>query len=364
MMMPLSYRPVVKRPLLFATLLAAASAFAAQETMAAPQSVAEIANYTGADRQDILEAGAKKEGKVTIYTSIGDNTIFEALGKKHPFIRVEVIRMDSPEMAQRVLQEYAVGRPIADTAGSATGALHPLLDAGILQPYKSPELASFRTEAVERNQHWAYDFESYVSLGFNTKLIAPGEAPQSLDDLLNPKWRDKMAAPGSSTLPNWIGAVLRDKGDRGEDFLRAVARQNIRIYGISGRAVANFIVSGEVAMSPAVFSSHLENATRKGASVAWRDLGGVYANVSGVSLLKNAPHPHAAMLYLDFAFSHAAQTIFLSQGYASGRRDIDNPNPPKKIYYLSEEPNYNQDYEKWSDLAIRIFGKGSQPPAK
>ena len=341
-----------------------ALAFGPHAVLAAPQTVAEIANYTGDDRQAILEAGAVKEGKVTIYTSIGDNVIFDALGKKYPFIRVEAVRMDSPEMAQRVIQEYKVGRAVADTAGSATGALHPLIEAGILQPYKSPEWANFRGEALEKGRHWAYDFESYVSLGFNTKLISPDEAPKTLDDYLDPKWRDKMAVPGSSTLPNWIGTVLREKGEKGEEFLRAVARQNIKVFGISGRALANFVISGEVPLSPTVFSSHFAGAASKGAAVSWRAVSGVYANVSGVSLLKNAPHPHAAMLYLDYAFSREAQAVFVSQGYASGRTDVVSPDRPDKIYYLSEEPNYNQIYEKWSDLGRTIFGRATQPAPK
>ena len=128
--------------------------------------------------------------------------------------------------------------------------------------------------------------------------------------------------------------------------MRRLAQQKIRVYEVTGRAVANLIVSGEVPMSPSTFRSHMANSKSEGANVAWRPLDGVYSNVSGVSLAKNAPHPFAAMLYIDLVLSREGQMINQAQGYSTLRTDLQNPEQPSKVYYLTERPNYNDEYEQ------------------
>lgn len=322
---------------------------------ASPQSVAEIAQYQGADRQALLEAGARREGHLMIYsTGTQAAPVFQAFGRKYPFIKVEALQDDPPMVSRRMIEEYQTQTYLVDAIELITAGLHPLLDAGLLQPYKSPQLAAIRPDAVEPGQHWAIDYESYLSLGYNTKLVSESEAPKTLDNLLDPKWKGRMAMPGTSTLPNWIGAVLREKD---ESYLRRLAEQQIRIYQVSARAVANFIVSGEVALSPAIYSSHIANSRQGGASVAWRALAGVYPTTDGAALALAAPHPDAAMLYIDFVLSREGQDLYQKLGYASARKDGDNPQKPAKIYYLGDEPDYLQNYEKWSTLAHQIFGQ-------
>ena len=359
---PMRLKPIVTGAL--GALIFGMTPFLSIPGIAAPQSVAEIANYTGADRQAVLEAGAKKEGTVLVYTTgTQGQPVFDAFASKYPFVRLEIFRADGPVLARRLIEEYAAGRYIADTVGTTTGALHPLRDASLLQPMISPEHAMMIKEAIEPGRHWTIDYQSFVSLGYNTKAVSEREIPNTLDDLLNPKWQGKMAVSNDSTLPNWIGAVLHDKGDKGEDFLRKLAQQKIRVYDVSARAVANLVVSGEAPLSPVIFGSHMINSQAEGASVAWKALGEVYSNLSGAALLNKAPHPHAAMLYLDFLFSREGQSIRQKLCYASGRTDFEFPGKPTKILLLTEEPTYAQDFEKWSAFALAIFGRGASLPS-
>ncbi len=322
---------------------------------AQPQSVEEIAQYQGADRQALLEAGARREGHLMIYTTGTQlDPVYQAFSRKYPFVKVDAVHDDVPMVSRRMIEEYGAQTYFVDVVELTTSGLHPLLDAGLLQPYQSPELAEIRSDAIEPGRHWAIDYESYVSLGYNTKLVSDAEAPKTLDDLLDPKWKGRMAVAGTSGQANWIGAVLRQKD---ESFLRRFAQQQVRIYAMLGRAVANFIVSGEVALSPTIFSSHIAASRATGASVAWRALGGVYANTDGVTLAHEAPHPDAAMLYIDFVLSREGQTLFKKLGSASARKDVDNPEKPAEIYYLDDEPDYLQNYEKWMALAHEVFGQ-------
>jgi iron(III) transport system substrate-binding protein len=341
-----------------AATLAVVSAIAMPAQAQAPKSVAEIANYKGADRQKIFEEGARKEGRLLLY-SIGTQAdpVYKAFGEKYPFLQVETKRGDVSVMTRLIIEEASANTFNVDAMELTTGGLHPLREAGMLQPYWSPELAAYRKDAIEPGNHWVIDYESYLSLGYNTSLISEGDAPKTLDDLLDPKWKGKMALPGTTTLANWLGAVLREKD---ETFVRKLGAQQFRIYEVSARAVANLIISGEVPLSPAIFNSHVANSREQNAPIGWRALGGVYPTTDGAVIAARAPHPFAAMLFIDFVLSTDGQKIFQKLGYSSARNDLPSADKPAKIYYLADEPTYLTNYEKWIALARDVFGSGKK----
>jgi iron(III) transport system substrate-binding protein len=322
---------------------------------AAPSTVAEIATYKGADRHGLLEAGARKEGKILVY-SIGTQAapLYAAFQKKYPFLQFEASKADAPTTSRRMLEEYAAKTYLVDALDVSVTGLQPLKATGALQSYWSPELKDYNEAGVEPDHYWVHDYESYVGLGFNTSLIKPSEAPKTYDDLLDPKWRGRMAVPGTSTLANWVGEMVTAKG---VDFVRKLKSQDIRAYEISGRAVANLIVSGEVPLSPAIFNSHIAASRSKGATVAWRALGPVYGTTGAMALAAHAPHPHAAMLFIDFVLSREGQEIYHKLGYASARKDMDDRDKPTKVYYFGDEADYPQNYEKWMALGREITTK-------
>jgi len=126
-----------------------------------------------------------------------------------------------------------------------------------------------------------------------------------------------MAVPSSTTLPNWIGAVLHNKG---EDFIRKLGTQQIRVYQINGRALSNLVVSGEVPLSPTIFNSQMFTSAQAGASVSWRPLGTVGINTNTIGIAKNALHPSASMLMIDYFLSKDAQLIRRGLATAPGAR--------------------------------------------
>jgi iron(III) transport system substrate-binding protein len=337
-----------------------ALAFAASAWGAAPQSVAEIATYAGADRQQMLEEGAKKEGSFLLYTTGTQmDPIHKGFGTKYPFIRVEVFRDDAPGVTRRAMEEFKANRHSVDVIDLSTGGLYPMKDAGLFQPYKSPQQATYRPDSIEKQGYWTRDYEGYIGLGYNTKQITAAEAPKTWDDLLDPKWKGKLGITNTSTTGNWLGVLL---DERNEDFIKKLGAQQFKVFNISGRALANLVISGEVPLSPTIFASHVANSKTQNAPIEWRALGGAYANVNAVALAAKSPHPHAAMLYIDFVLSKDIQIEMQKMGYATARTDLENFEKPQKIYDLTERPNYNEEYEKWAALARRTFGNATEAP--
>src|SRR6266550_8698102 len=186
------------------------SSLAAQ---AKSMSIAELALYKGKDRETILLEGAKKEAHVTFYTS---NTwmagyVSQEFGKKYPFIKTDVWRSDSKELLKRLTDEAAAGRFIGDVVETSPDYMALLIPTHMFQEIFSPELAPYDKNVKVSGKSGVYHWTSrelYISLGFNTSLIAPAEAPKTMKDLLDAKWKGKMSIAGTTTGTQWIGAVV------------------------------------------------------------------------------------------------------------------------------------------------------------
>lgn len=76
-----------------------------------------------------------------------------------------------------------------------------------------------------------------------------------------------------------------------------------------------------------------------------------------MALAAKPPHPYATMLYIDFLLSQEGQKLYQKLSYASARTDLENADKPAKIHYLSDEPNYIDELEKWQDLGRQITAK-------
>ena len=326
---------------------------------AAPQTVEEIVNYMGADRQAVLEAGARKEGEALFY-QVGTQSepVIKRFREKYPYIDLKSYRADNTQLVRRVVEEYKAGRYLADLYGANTGGLVALREAGILQPFDSPELAHYRKDGIEANRNWAVYYLSYLSLGYNTKIAPEAASINTYDDLLDPKWKGKMyVSDWTSSSANWVGVLVLE---RGEDYVRRFAKQEIVAYAMSPRAVANLIVSGEAPISPITYSSHIASSKSEGASVAWKALGTTFSNPGGIGIMAKSPHPHATMLFVDFSLSLEGQKMNEDLGYSSARLDMPEGMTPKSAVDLSQRPNFLTEYEQWNRLASQVFGKGKE----
>jgi iron(III) transport system substrate-binding protein len=336
----------------FALLLAATSA------LAAPKTVAELANYAGADRQQILEAGARAEGAVMLYaTGTQIQPLLDRFMQIYPFIKVTMPRGSAIDVTRKVIEEYSAGVYLVDAYELSSYGLVVEREQGLLQPFSSPELAGFDAGAIEPGRNWVSLRESYLGIGYNNQKISAQDAPKSYEDLLAPKWKGKMAISGSlSTSANWVGGMLISLGP---DYVRRLGQQDIRVYELTGRALANLTISGEVPLSPTIYNSHVEASRAQGAPIAWNLPGPVAVTDTSAALAVKAPHPHAAMLLIDFLMSQEGQAMYRELGYAPGRNGMmPKELPPLQKLYLTNRPNYVQEFEQWVRLSRATVLRG------
>jgi len=342
----------------FLTLAALAALLAAAHVRdparAQPSTVGAIANYAGLDRQMILEQGARREGSLLLYTTGTQiKPLIDRFEQKYPYVKIELARASSADTARKVIEEYRAGFEKVDAFELASHGLVVPRDEGILQPFRSPELAAFAAEAVEPGRHWVVVRESYTGIGFNTKLLPAERAPKTYLDLLDAQWRGKMAISGvSTTAVNWVGTMLIAHGP---DYVRKLGTQNIRIYNLTGRALANLMTAGEVVLSPTIYNSHVTASAEKGAPLGWLAPGPVPVTDTGVAIARKAPHPHAAMLFVDFLMSKDGQSLYRELGYDSPRNDVAGAGARVEKLYLTNRANYIREYEDWARLYQDVF---------
>ena len=335
--------------------LGAANAWAAN----APMSVAEIALYQGADSEKILIEGAKREGQLTFYNS---HTWFRSyvkeFEKKYPFIKVSEWRSDSKNLLSRAMAEFGSTRSLVDVIETTAEAMGVMKRNGMFQEYFTPEARHYPDDVKVKGNSGVYylgDRETYNSLGFNTTLIAANEAPKTFNELLDPKWKGKMAIAGTSTGVRWVGSTLDTLG---REFLNKMASQELTVQNMSGAALAGLVASGEVPLSPTIFDADVTVAKQKNAPIQWRALDPVVTTVGYSGLSSKASQPHAALLFLDYLHGKEGQQFMMKGGLWSPREDTGSLDQKFQKIYLDSRYSL-EELEKnlvdWENLMRQLF---------
>jgi iron(III) transport system substrate-binding protein len=337
------------------TLLTAAPSFAA----GAPLTTSQLALYQGTDREKILIEGAKREGQFTLYTShTWFRTFVREFEKKYPFIKPAEWRNDSKNVIRKVFEEVKAGRVLVHVVETTADGMGLMKREGLFQEYYSPEARYFPDELKPKGKNGFFylpNRETYNSLGFNTKLIPPASAPRTLRDLLEPKWKGKMAITNTTTGVRWVGNALETLG---REYLDKMAEQEVSVQDMAPAALINLVGSGEVPLSPTIFDANVTLAKQKGAPVEWRPLEPVVTTVGSVALLAKAANPHAALLFIDYLLSKEGQQLIMKGGLWSPRQDVGSVEQKFKKAYLDEKYSSEEMEVKiaqWENLLRQLF---------
>jgi len=333
-------------------------AFSAAAALAQADS-AKIAQLQGADRQQRLIEGAKKEGELTFYTSapVDDVAVITGAFEKKYGLKVRVWRAGSEKVLQRAVTEARSGRvdvDIIDTNGPEMEALHR---EKLLQEVKSPYLADLIPQAILPHREWVGTRLNIFTAAYNTKLVKKEDLPKSYEDLLNPKWKGRIGIEAEDF--DWFSGVIGELGEaKGLKLFRDIVATN----GISVRKghtlLTNLVVSGEVALALTVYNYKAEQLKNKGAPIDWFAFPPAIARPNGVGMLRRAPHPHAAVLYFDFMLSDA-QDLLLKRDFIPTSRKVKTPLNQMPIKFIDSKVILDEE-AKWSKLYHEIITKQSK----
>lgn len=340
------------------------------QSQAGAASVEEVALQKGAERQKVLEQGARKEGKLLWYgTLIVDQLmrpVKAAFEKEYPFIQVEFFRGNSERVAQKVIEEYQARRHDVDIVDGTTSPAM-VKKAGFMQRFFSPHLSEYPPELKDPQGFWGVTNLYFMTLGYNTRMVKPNEVPKSWEDLLNPKWRGQIiwSTSRGSGAPVFIGNILAAMGEKaGMAYLEKLVKQNVAKSTASARALLDLVIAGEYPLVINIFNHHAAISRKAGAPSEWQPMEPVAAPVNTVGLAKNSPHPHAAMLFIDFVLSKKGQKVFQEVNYLPAHPEMAAKEPElkpgggrfKKASYLNPELQFDKG-DEWVDLFQKLFVK-------
>lgn len=304
-------------------------------------------------------ASAKKEGQVNIYPAHNQAAIIDAgvFQKRFPEIKVmQVVLQGSPQV-QRILSERRAGKDLADVVIGGGIVDRELARADALDPIKP---ALILPEVIDESKWWQGTHHysdperqytllyigapSSVNVYYNTKIVTPSKDLRSPRDLLNSKWKGKIASydirgggPGGGTF-----RLIYHHPKLGPEFIRRLFGETDITLTRDGRLAVDWLATGKFPICVVCSYTDVEKAKSQGLPVDTLSFGpiegiaGVTAEGATVSLMNRAPHPNGAKVFINWILSREGQITaqkalagYGSQALDSLRIDIPkNDIPP------------------------------------
>ena len=316
----------------------------------------------------MIEA-ARKEGEVVWYSTqiisqlVRPVTI--AFEKKYPGIKVRSTRANANEVAVKILNESHAGKVQADVF-DGTSTVVPLKKEGYVLQWQPDAAKAYPALYKDPDGYWVASNLYINTPGFNTSLVPKGTEPRTYQDLLDPKWRGKLAWGGLPTMSGeggFIATVLAEIGDdKGMAYLRAFSKQKVANVAASAREVLDQVIAGEYAIALQIFNHHAVISAKKGAPVDWIKMEPATGTLSVISIHKNAPHPNAAKLLADFIVSKEGQEVFRDADYITADPGVPALVPTLKpeeghfrVHFFSPEA-IEDNMPKWKRIFDELFG--------
>jgi iron(III) transport system substrate-binding protein len=322
-------------------------------SLAAALAGAGIAHAQSADDWNKVIAAAKSEGKVVFYSGLVGSPSTAAIARafeKTYGISAEFLDLRISEIRERMRAEQVAGRVIGDvltTSYNVTTSIE--MNEGHIQPLKPfPNKANIRPKIDNPTGTQAPVYMLKYGILINSRLVAPADEPKSWTDLTDPKWTGKILADDPRALGGGFNAFVAQHDKIGVDFLKKLAEQK-PTFSRDLRESERRVARGEFPVyAPFLFNDF---STLRGLPIkAIVPTEGVAYVQFVASMIKNAPHPNAALLFINFMLSEEAQVILASEGLGPAIGGLDAKIPADLRPLVTAKEMGTSDWRRERDL--------------
>ena len=317
-----------------------------------------VVQMDGESRQDYLtrlEEAAIEEGTVAYYQSAGDEelqAIMDAWKKMYPDIKFEPVSATSGTILERALLEGQSGNVKGDVYGGSAADQAQLAEVGALEEYRPVNEEDVLEEFRMDGPYIATGYLSYHP-AFNTNMISSAdELPDEWAGYCEPEWTGRFAM--DQEAGEWVTGILTAMGEEeGMALLECLAANEPRLVrGSTNRT--ELLASGEFPVMLDGYGHRLYQFEQEGAPIkAQRESPDPLTVVLDMaSMFKDAPHPNAAKLLLEFFLTPEGQQVFLDQNKAG---TLDSTEPPYAEYLDENEITVLGPNEADFEAGFRIF---------
>ena len=321
----------------------------------ASREVVVAAELKGADRHKRLLDKARAEGSLNLYATMGQEqiSILAAEFEKKYGIKVNIWRANSESVLRRAVTEAKGGRFEVDVIETNGFELESLHLEQLAQAIDTPYAAQMIAEAQPAHREWIGNRANLFVFAYNSQKVRREDLPKTYADLLDARWKGKLAAEADNV--DWFFTVGRELGEERASMLFAeIGRTNGLQLRKGHPLLASLAASGEVTAVLATYNYFIEKLRReKAAPVDWVAVAPAVARISGLALSRRAPHPYAAMLFIDFMLSDAQRMLPAMDLIPASR--TERGLPAGVDWKFVDPAELVKQSEKWSRLYQQVF---------
>lgn len=293
---------------------------------------------TATARADLatIESAARKEGELTWYTSQHPTDISQEIGRlftQKYGVKVNVIRTTAQVAFQRLNQDLGAGAAQADVFSTTDmGHYATLKKQGHLAQYAAVNNAKLRPELQKFDPDGYYypTQGDLIVIVYNTQKVKPEQAPQSWKDLLNPKWNNQVAL-GHPGFSGFVGIWSIEMNKLyGWDYFTQLEKNRPQL-GRSIIDVTTMVTSGERLVGAGQGQPTLLSIAKGNPLGVVYPTDGTLLIISPSAVLKNAPHPNAARLFLEFLMDKEYANVWVNAKGQSLWTEIPPPAGSKNL---------------------------------
>jgi iron(III) transport system substrate-binding protein len=276
-----------------------------------------------------LATQAAQEGSLTWYTTFADDDvqpIVAAFNKTYPNVKVNSLRLSADKIPQRVLTEQKGGKHNADVVSGDSPQVAQLLQAGSLQPYTPKDISELPSGLDLPKGYEGVVYAVTTTVAYNPKLVQQKglPVPKSWEDLTQPAWKGQFSIDPSAV--NWYDSLVQSMGhDKALDLLKRLGA-NSPVFVESHTQALTQVQAGEPIGAATAYGYKASSLKEKTpGSVEFVNSNPLPASLTLVDVVKDAPHPAASRLFVDWIVSKAGQQAVVDiTNHTSIRTDVKN----------------------------------------
>lgn len=257
---------------------------------------------------------AKKEGKIVVYGTTIPNVMvpIHTNFEKRYGVKVEYWRASATAVADRAITEWRAGKPGFDVVFAINGTVALLKKENALAKYTAPAAAKFPAQFKDKDGILNAFRHTPISTLYNTELVKAADLPKGFDDLLDPKWQNKivMGDPSRHTsTAQFLWNMQKIKGEKWLDYARALARQKPFLME-SFAPVPSALAKGEGHIG----ITYAQYVTQVKGPLSHVVFDKVFTDSTDLAVGVKSSSPNGARLYIDYLCSPEAQKMIAESG--------------------------------------------------
>ena len=291
---------------------------------------------------------ASAQPVVNLYSSMADKDLRTLVVdfERRSGVKVNVWRSGKNRVLQRVIAEARAGRHEVDVVHNPSPEMEALHRERLLTPVDSPLHANLIRQAVAPHREWAGPRVYVFVQAYNTKLVPRADLPKTYADLLQPRWKGRIAIEGKEQ--EWFYTLVQLMGEaEGLKYFRALVANGLQVR-MGNALLTNLVVAGDVPFALTLYSYLPDQAKRAGAPIDWLALAPTIAATDAVGIAARAPHAKEARQLYDFMLGEG-QALMAGMGHVLSTRRMAPELERLKLKFI-DPAAVIADYDRWTKI--------------